>query len=195
MIKGFSQFINESDETSIENQLEVLRSLLDLGLISDDEFKKDVRGLTRDKMKSSEKWKTSLSPEIKAAMETPGAKELLAKGLELSSSIAQLMHGTIVLAKPGYFHADAYGLGFFPSVKRIRRLVPHNTRDFFGRPVNNPIDPTIKIFPPTMGTADFYRISMQWAVDHIDFEKDGFYSKGKTKKGYFDQFNRDEPQA
>jgi len=191
MIKGFSQFINESDETSIENQLEVLRSLLDLGLISDKEFKKDVLVLTR----SSKKYLSILSPEIQSAMETPGAKELLAKGLELSSSNAQLMHGTIVLAKPGYFHADAYGLGFFPSVKRIRRLVPHNTRHFLGWTIKNPLDPTIKIFPPTMSTADFYRISMQWAADHIDFEKEGFYSSGKTKKGYFDKFNRDEPPA
>ena len=191
MIKGFIQFINESDEPSIENQLEVLRSLLDLGLISDKEFKKDVLVLTR----SSKKYLSILSPEIQSAMETPGAKELLAKGLELSSSNAQLMNGTIVLAKPGYFHADAYGLGFFPSVKRIRRLVPHNSRHFLGWTIKNPLDPTIKIFPPTMSTADFYRISMQWAADHIDFEKEGFYSSGKTKKGYFDQFNRDEPQA
>ena len=195
MIKGFSQFINESDEPSIENQLEVLRSLLDLGLISDDEFKKDVRGLNLSKMKSSEKYISSLSPEIKAAMETPGAKELLAKGLELSSSTAQLMHGTIVLAKPGYFHADAYGLGFFPKVKRIRRLVPHNTRHYLGWTIKNPLDPTIKIFPANMSTADFYRIAMQWAADHIDFEKEGFHSAGRTKKGYFDKFNRDEPQA
>jgi hypothetical protein len=183
--------INESDETSIENQLEVLRSLLDLGLISDKEFKKDVLVLTR----SSKKYLSILSPEIQSAMETPGAKELLAKGLELSSSNAQLMHGTIVLAKPGYFHADAYGLGFFPTVKRIRRLVPHNTRHYRGWTIKNPLDPTIKIFPPTMSTADFYRIAMQWAADHIDFEKEGFYSTGRTKKGYFDKFNRDEPQA
>jgi hypothetical protein len=190
MIKGFSQFINESDEPSIENQLEVLRSLLDLGLISDKEFKKDVLVLTR----SSKKYLSILSPEIQSAMETPGAKAILAKGLELSSSNAQLMHGTIVLAKPGYFHADAYGLGFFPSVKRIRRLVPHNTRHFLGWTIKNPLDPTIKIFPANMSTADFYRIAMQWAADHIDFEKEGFYSTGRTKKGYFDQFNRDEPQ-
>lgn len=195
MIKGFRQFINESDKPSIESQMDVLRSLLDAGLISDDEFKKDLRGLKINTIRSSEKYLSNLSPEIKAAMETPGAKELLAKGLELSSSTAQLMHGTLVLAKPGYFHSEAYGLGFFPRVKRIRRLVPHDTRDMFGRTIQNPLDPTIKIFPEEMSDADFYRIAMQWAADHIDFEKEGFYVKGRTKKGYFDQFNREEPQA
>jgi len=191
MIKGFSQFINESSEPSIETQAEVLQSLIDLGLIDRAEFRREATALHRAAMLRGEGGKHLLLPEVKAALETPGARALLALGLEVSSSPLQLSRGNIVFAKPGYNRNTEYGIGFFGDVRRIRRMTPKGEEIHMGTYQNRigSMDDTIKIFPAEMSHPEFYTKAMQWAVDHLDFESRAFPAKHRTKKDYFNKFN------
>ena len=191
MIKGFSQFINESSESSIKTQLEVLQSLIDLGLIDRAEFRREATALRRAAMLSGEDIGNVFLPdEVKAALETPGARALLALGLEVSSSPLQLSRGNIVFAKPGYNRHTEYGIGFFGDVRRVRRMNPKSLsgsnqyRNRIGS-----MDDTIKIFPAEMSHPEFYTKAMQWAADHLDFESREFPAKHRTKKDYFNKFN------
>ena len=191
MIKGFSQFINESSESSIKTQLEVLQSLIDLGLIDRAEFRREATALRRAAMLSGEDIGNVFLPdEVKAALETPGARALLALGLEVSSSPLQLSRGNIVFAKPGYNRHTEYGIGFFGDVRRVRRMTPKSLsgsnqyRNRIGS-----MDDTIKIFPAEMSHPEFYTKAMQWAADHLDFESREFPAKHRTKKDYFNKFN------
>ena len=191
MIKGFSQFINESSESSIKTQLEVLQSLIDLGLIDRAEFRREATALRRAAMLSGEDIGNVFLPdEVKAALETPGARALLALGLEVSSSPLQLSRGNIVFAKPGYNRHTEYGIGFFGDVRRVRRMTPKSLsgsnqyRNRIGS-----MDDTIKIFPAEMSNPEFYTKAMQWASDHLDFESREFPAKHRTKKDYFNKFN------
>ena len=192
MIKGFSQFINESSESSIETQLEVLQSLIDLGLIDRAEFRREATALRRAAMLSGEDIGSIFLPdEVKAALETPGARALLALGLEVSSSPLQLSRGNIVFAKPGYNRHTEYGIGFFGDVRRVRRMTPKRQEMHPGTYRNriSSMDDTIKIFPAEMSHPEFYTKAMQWAVDHLDFESRDFPAKHRTKKDYFNKFN------
>jgi len=189
MIKGFGQFINESDEPSIATQLEVLKSLIEIGLIDRADFRRDVSALRRDAMIKGEDIGRVLSPEVKGALETPEAQAIRDLGFEVVSSPTQLSRGNIVFAKPGYHRGTGYGIGFFPGLHRIRRMTPKSIVIRSGpfRRVGS-MDDRIRDFSDQLSLPEFYKVAMQWAIDHVDFTTGLFGVKHRTAKDYFDKF-------
>ena len=195
-IKGFSQFIKESED------LENLTRLRDLGLIDQAKYKRDSRELALSAMSAAidrGDSPTSVIPTIKATLESPEADLLRARGLEVVSSKNQLLNGTLIWSRPGYERATGWGLGFFPDVRLIRRMTPKGIKLNWVRPLGS-MDILIKDFSrqniPT--DLEFYKIAMKWANDHIDWERLEaeyatedpsvwrYYVKNKTKSGYFE---------
>ena len=201
--KKFGAFINE-DESS-EEQLAKLARLKELGLLDTDQYREDSKQIIRDAMLSAtargDHAGTAL-PEIKEVLDSPEAQLLKAKGLAVVSSLTQLLNGTLVWAKPGYTRSTGWGLGFFPGPSKIRRMTPKGLNlAIWGRRIGS-MDVEMKTIPTSAYTneAEFYRVAMKWAAEHIDWEQLEmaerksreawrYYVKGKTKQGYFNDEN------
>jgi hypothetical protein len=186
-INGFADFINEasddSDLTSFRAQKNALDSLLELGLISKEEHRRDIRTLLNhsDKRFSSE----AVSSVVKSAIESPEFKRITDLGLVNASSLTQMLNGNIVLAKPGYDRNQNYALGFFSELRVLRRLTPKRRfKSYYGG--WNTLDETIKRFDTALSKEQFFKISATWAFDHLDFDAEFFPVKKRTAKGYFD---------
>lgn len=183
-VAGFGKwsklFENESEE-EINQKIEDLRQLVDLGMIDQAEItaflrKRGVPSIIEN------------VPEIQEIVNSPEYQELQANGLELVSSKTQLLRGNIILGFPGYRPYDGYAIGIYQGVKKIRRMTPKGI----------PMGVRGRI-PYGIGSMDiqikdlgfvpddkFYRVSMRWILDHIDLEDPEFRVKRKTRKGYFD---------
>jgi hypothetical protein len=204
-IKRFNSFINE-DESS-EEKLAKLARLKDLGLIDPTQYREDSKSVKRDAMLAADDKgleKGSAIPELKEVLRSPEAQVLRDRGLVVVSSVTQLLNGTLVWAKPGFRRADGWGLGFFPGPSKIRRMTPKVINlGVWGRSGGiGSMDVEMKAIPKSAysNEAEFYRVSMKWAADHIDWdqleaaERRGrdtwrYYVKGKTKQGYFNDEN------
>ncbi len=177
---GFKQwskiFENESEE-DVNQKIEDLRQLVDLGMIDQQEITSFLR-------KRGVPTIIQNVPAIQEIVNSPEYKELQEHGLELVSSKTQLLHGTILFGKPGYRPYDGYAIGIFPGVKIIRRMTPKGIDlGIWGRRIGS-MDFRIKNidFVPD---DQFYRVAMRWILDHIDLEDPQFSVKRKTRKGYF----------
>jgi hypothetical protein len=194
----FTQYINESEEKSIEISSEVqklidtskkLDYLLSVGLIDQSGYAKEVRDITRGlgkfvrglKLDAREEADLAILKQIGEvtglaalqALSSPGATALASKGLHLVSSPTQLVNGTLVWSlDPNYRRSDGWGIGFFPDTKSIKRMTPKgiNLGVRWGAPGS--MDIVIKKWPwkNPMSTPEFYNEAMLWAADNIDFE-------------------------
>lgn len=203
-LKKFIEFLNE-DESS-EEQLARLARLKELGLLDPTQYSADSRALKMNAMlaaKDRGEYAGTGLPEIREIINSPEAQLLKDKGLELASSPTRLLNGTLVWAKPGYTSAKGWGLGFFPGPSVIRRMTPKGiSLGVWGRRVGS-MDIIITKIPRTAysSESEFYRVAMKWAADHIDWDQleaadqTGdpevwrYYTKGKTKQGYFNNEN------
>jgi hypothetical protein len=191
-----------------------LEFLLNTGLIDQSGYNEQIRGIVRTfykKLKGQ-----GLTPREGAdietlrelgqktgfqaltALSTDGAQALVGQGLHMVSSPTQLANGNLVWSlDPNYRASDGWGIGFFPSIKSIRRMTPNgvNLGVRWGQPGS--MDIIVKRWPynSTMTTAAFYNTAMLWAADNIDFEdvkrKPGknewkYYAKRTTAQRGFD---------
>jgi hypothetical protein len=162
-----------------------------------------VRNIGRDAMLAATQrgeHPGSALPNIKAALESPEADLLRARGLEMVSSKTQMLNGNIIWAKPGYGRAEGWGIGFFASIKAIRRMTPKGINLTRFR-YEGSMDIIMKRFNNLNIQTDleFYKIAMKWANDHIDWDQVEeaerqrdpevwrYYVKNKTKRGYFEK--------
>jgi len=195
-IKNFNQYINEAED------LENLARLRDLGMIEPHEYRAGARDLGRNAMMAAAErgeHPSSALPDIKAALESPEADLLRARGLEMVSSRTQLLNGNIIWAKPGYTKSRGWGLGFFADIRVVRRMTPKGVTLTYMRPIGS-MDIIMKRFDNLniQSNLDFYKIAMKWANDHINWEQVDaaeqkgdpkewrYYVKEKTKRGYFE---------
>jgi len=203
-LKNFTAFLNE-DESS-EEKLAKLARLRDLGLLEPDQYKADSNSIRKDAMLAAidrGEYAGTAIPEIREVINSPEAQLLKDRGLEIVSSPTRLLNGTLVWAKPGYTTAKGWGLGFYPGTGIIRRMTPKGINlGVWFRNLGS-MDIIIKKIPKTVYSTDseFYRVAMKWAADHIDWDQlekahqTGdpevwrYYTKGKTKQGYFNNEN------
>lgn len=177
----------DSKIEDIREVIDLLNVYLSLGLIDDsgyaekyrefsNVFKKLVKGIKLNlRDKEDRDILLALSERVRIitlqGLKTEGANALFAKGLHLVSSPDQLLNGTLIFSlDPNYRIKDGWGIGFFPEVKRIRRITPkHIPLGIRGRFIGS-MNIDIKQFPETNSKLDFYNTAMLWAADHIDFE-------------------------
>lgn len=181
-VAGFGKwsrlFENESEE-DVNQKIEDLRQLADLGMIDKEEItaflrKRGVPSIIEN------------VPEIQEIVNSPEYQELQDHGLGLVSSKTQLLRGNILLGFPGYRPYDGYAIGIYPGIKKIRRMTPKGIAlGVWGRRIGS-MDFLIKnlSFVPD---DQFYQVAMRWILDHIDLDDPQFSVKRKTRKGYFDQ--------
>jgi hypothetical protein len=111
--------------------------------------------------------------DIKAALETEGAKRLTALGLHMVSSRTQLINGNIIFSlDPSYSPANGWGIGFFAGPKLIRRMMPKGIDlGIWGRKDRKgSMDFKIKRLSSNLSDIEFFDQAMNWAADNIDFE-------------------------
>ena len=181
-VAGFGQwsrvFENESEE-NIDQKIEDLRQLIDLGMIDQQEItaflrKRGVPAIIEN------------VPEIQEIMDSPEYRELQSHGLELVSSKTQLLNGSILFGFPGYRPYDGYAIGLYPGPKLIRRMTPKGIDLGIRFRRKGSMDFRIKDLR-NIPEDSFYRVAMRWILDHIDLEDPQFSVKRNTRKGYFDQ--------
>lgn len=158
----FSQFINESYE------FDELDRMKELGLVDDTEYDSQKRATRREAYMASG---PAGIEDIKKALETEGAKKLMALGLHLVSSRTQLINGNIIFSlDPNYTPKEGWGIGFFAGPKLIRRMMPKGINlGVWGRKTGS-MDFKIKRFPAEMPDLEFFDTAMKWAAENIDFE-------------------------
>jgi len=170
-------FENESED-DVNQRIEDLRQLVDLGMIDQPEITTFLR-------KRGVPTIIQNVPEIQEIVNSPEYAELQSHGLELVSSKTQLLNGSILFSFPGYRPHDKYAIGLFPGPKMIRRMMPKGIElDLWRRRVGS-MDFRIKDLH-NIPDDRFYRVAMRWILDHIDLEDPKFGMKRKTRKGYFD---------
>jgi hypothetical protein len=181
-VAGFGRwsrvFENESEE-DINQKIEDLRQLVNLGMIDKQEItaflrKRGVPAIIEN------------VPEIQEIVNSPEYRELQEHGLELVSSKTQLLNGSILFGFPGYRPYDGYAIGLFPGPKLIRRMTPKGIDLGIWRRGIGSMDFRIKDLS-NISDDRFYQVAMRWILDHIDLSDPGFSVKRKTRKGYFDQ--------
>lgn len=186
----FQQFIKENDS----NRLGDLDKMRDLGIISPEEHEHERRAIKKELNVSSPQYKSELE-KFNAVLQSEGAKKLLAKGLHLVSSKAQLAHGTLVFSMdPKYTAYDGWGIGFFGGAKTIKRMTPKGINVGVWRRDKGSMDIAIKSFPGEMTDLEFYDRSMNWAADNIDFEEVMNKPGAKDWKYYTKKYNNRSPE-
>jgi hypothetical protein len=172
-------FENESEE-NVNQKIEDLRQLVDLGMIDQHEITAFLR-------KRGVPDIIEHVPEIQEIINSPEYLELQEHGLGLVSSRTQLLRGNILLGFPGYRPHDGYAIGIYPGVKLIRRMTPKGIwtgvrgRTPYGIGSMDFLIKKLDFVPDDQ----FYRVAMRWILDHIDLEDPQFSVKRKTRKGYF----------
>lgn len=188
MVKGFNQFINEAegaDPEMFKTHKEALDDLLKLGLVSKKEYQGELRRIAQDF--APEKLVSLAPPAAQEALSSPEMKPLQDAGLMLLSSKTQIQRGNLVIGRPDYDRLRDHALGFFPDIRKVRRMTPKAGRlSPFGGYTHIMQDATIKIFPKEWSDLEFYRRAMRWVADHVDLTNPEFPVKVKTRKGYFD---------
>jgi len=164
---SFSQFINETYEF---DELDRMRKL---GLVDDAEYDAQKREIRREAYMASGAMGIE---DIKQALETEGAKQLMALGLHMVSSRTQLINGNIIFSlDQNYAPSNGWGIGFFAGPKLIRRMMPKGINlGVWGR-TSGSMDFKIKRFSHAegytkMSDLEFFDKAMQWAAENIDFE-------------------------
>lgn len=190
------KYIKLFEEHSIEdlvNKKEDLQGLLNLGIISQEEYSDETRALDRE-IKSharsvlttgsknrlySTDWLNDVRkyPELRwlvSIIDSPEYRELTEAGLILSSSFTQLLNHTLVFSRSQTRDVGRdYAIGMFGSTRIIRRLVPKTGyRD---------MDVIIKRYPEETSELDFFKQAMSWAVNSIDFTSAEFVTKRTAK--------------
>lgn len=190
------KYIKLFEEHSIEdlvNKKEDLQGLLNLGIISQEEYSDETRALDRE-IKSharsvlttgsknrlySTDWLNDVRqyPELRwlvSVIDSPEYRELTETGLILSSSFTQLVNHTLVFSRSQTRDVSRdYAIGMFGSTRIIRRLVPKTGyRD---------MDAIIKRYPEETSELDFFKQAMSWAVNSIDFTSAEFVTKRTAK--------------
>jgi hypothetical protein len=123
MIKSFTEFINESNDSDLS--FEELSQLVEIGLMSSEEAKAELR----KQMKARIQPGTSpfddvnyealkASPTIQAAR-LPEAQPFLDAGFKPASTIQQISNGTLYFKKPG--EAWTAGIYFMAQSKYVRK--------------------------------------------------------------------------
>ena len=119
-VAGFGQwsriFENESEE-DVNQKIEDLRQLADLGMIDKQEITEFLR-------KRGVPSIIEHVPEIQEIVNSPEYQELQAHGLRIVSSRTQLLRGNVILGFAGYRPHDKYAIGIYPGIKKIRRMTP-----------------------------------------------------------------------
>lgn len=186
-MKSFLQFISEnesSQENPLKSHIDALDDLRKFGLISDLEYGKELRAVSRE---LGGNYLDLASGDIRAALESPEAKRLFDAGLALVSSNTQILNGNLIFGKRDYHRSDDFALGFFPNLRKVRRMTPKGGRPGpFGTYIHTPQDQSIKEFSKNISILHFYRLAMRWVADHVDLTSPEFKLLRKTAKGYFD---------
>ncbi len=158
----FSQFINESYE------FDELDRMRELGIVDDTEYDAQKRATRREAYMASGPMGIE---DIKRALDTEGAKQLMALGLHLVSSRTQLINGNIIFSlDPNYTPSNGWGIGFFAGPKLIRRMMPKGINlGIWGRKSGS-MDFKIKRFSAEMLDLEFFDTAMKWAAENIDFD-------------------------
>lgn len=187
MIKGFKNFIGESetgDPAMFSSHKDALDDLLKLGLISKKDYAVELRSIAQDFAPGDAF--AMATPDAKAALSSPEMKRLKDAGLVLLSSKTQLQRGNLILGRPSYDRQTDHALGFFPEIRKVRRMTPKGLRPGPFGWLRTTQDATIKILPSEWSDLEFYRHAMRWAADHVDLNDPEFRLKTRTAKGYFD---------
>ena len=184
-VAGFgkwSRLFESESEEDVNQKIEDLRQLADLGMIDKQEITEFLRKRGVPSIIEN-------VPEIQEIVNSPEYQELQELGLRIVSSKTQLLRGNILLGFPRYKPYDGYAIGIYKGVKKIRRMTPKGIwtgvrgRQPFGY---GSMDIQIKDLGFVQDD-QFYRVAMQWILDHIDLDDPRFSVKRKTRKGYFDQ--------
>lgn len=142
------------EEVSPEDieKLENIKLLQSIGVLSPAEAKK-----MRSEVYNGNPAKYLNDPSTREAFESPEFKSLQDIGYSLDSSLRQFLNGTLIL-KIG---DTPFRLGIFDTTKKIRRMMPKDSRNQ---------DAPLKSFPNTNDTTDFYKEAFAWIRDNIDHE-------------------------
>jgi hypothetical protein len=187
MIKGFKNFIGESetgDPKMFSSHKDALDDLLKLGLISKKDYTGELRRISQDFAPTDILAMTT--PDARAALSSSEMKRLTDSGLILLSSKTQLQRGNLIIGRPSYDRQTDHALGFFPEIRKVRRMTPKGSRSGPYGWAQSTQDVTIKIFPSEWSDLEFYRHAMRWTADHVDLNDPEFRVKTRTAKGYFD---------
>lgn len=180
-IYRFNQWnkLNEADEYSIDQQIQDISDMIELGVLPKSELTKILRTLSVDNI-------VETSPELNKIVNSPEYKALQENGLKIVSSRTQLLNGTVIIGFPDYNRGTSYAIGLFPGPKMIRRMMPKNIPlGVWRRPLGS-MDFRIKQLR-NLPSNEFYIAAMRWILDHIDLENPEFPVKHRTRKGYFDR--------
>jgi hypothetical protein len=109
-----------------------------------------------------------------SALTSDSAAKIFDQGVHIVSSARQLANGNLIFSvDPNYDPNTGWAVGFFPSVKMVRRLIPSQ--------VSNKNAP-IKKFPETYSDSNFFDVALAWAADRIDFEHARLFPEISTSK-------------
>lgn len=188
-VSNFNSFsrINENEE-DFDTKIKHLRRLVDLGLIPPSEINAALRKRGSSAILSNDEIFSGI-------LNSPELAELKELGLDIVSSPVQLTNRTLVIGYPGYTPRNQFAIGLYPASTKIKRLHPKGIPmgQMFRR--YGEMDVLIKKFPEGSfrDDLDFYRKSMRWMLDHIDFTAENSYSKSpyfpvksRTRKGYLE---------
>jgi len=173
---SFSKFVNESYE------FDELDRMRELGLVDPTEYDAQKRAVRREKYMQGG---AENLLDIKAALETSGAKRLMEMGLHMVSSRTQLLNGNILFSlDPNYTSSTGWAVGFFAGSKLIRRMMPKGIDlGVWGRKIGS-MDFKIKRFSTIESDLEFFDVAMNWAADNIDFDHARRNPDPKTWKYY-----------
>lgn len=154
--------LNESTDIDVNQRIEDLRQLAELGIIGTAELRAELLKHTADVIKLG-------LPEVNQLLSTPEYQKLKELGLELVSSRTQLLNGTLIFGQPGYSRKDQFAIGLFKN-KAIKRMTPKGVpRGIWMRKIGE-MDMPIKSFTQ-VPDQDFYQIALDWIINYIDFDK------------------------
>lgn len=177
-ILRFGQFIQ------INESREEIKRLADLGLVNQEELPILLRKAGQEDYLATA---DSLNAEmVKAALETEGAKKLIAKGLYHSSSASQLKNGNMVFSvDPKYHSAEGWGIGFFTTPRIVKRMTPKQIPGLVWRRDKGSMDIPVRKFSKQGSNLEFLDKAMAWAADHIDFDQARSFPENPKLSRYY----------
>jgi hypothetical protein len=108
------------------------------------------------------------------ALSSPGAQALKEKGLYMVSTLRQLSNGNLIWSlDQNYQRHDGWAIGFFPVVRKVRRMTPKGID--IGvysqwRQRTGGMDVIMKEYAWDMPIDSFFNTAMFWAAENVDFE-------------------------
>jgi hypothetical protein len=202
---GFTKFISESEERATDSSdhektitiLKTLDELFKIGLIEKNDpdlnaqiekglalFEKLPNGKVKNQVGNILSSLGSVKVAARMALRSPEAGLLRKEGLLMVSTPRQLENGNLIWSlDKNYDFRKGWAIGFFPGLRVVRRMQPKNRHG---------LNASIKTFP-NLSPLEFFKVSMRWIVDNIDWRQakanpeeimPKYYTKRLSPKNY-----------